>query len=157
MLTRRDILARIAAIAASTVSFAGRAEGLRDEGRRDAGDPLDGSIAGYVAGLRSKRWTAVETTTRALDRCRTEGAAWRAIDAVSPTAIDEAKAADARRRAGRTRGPLDGVPVFAKAIYDMTGLPTTASNADWAKLFPENVCRDAMEVARLRAAGAIVL
>src|SRR5438874_117747 len=65
--------------------------------------------------------------------------------------------ADARLRAGRTRGPLDGVPVFAKAIYDMAGLPTTGSSAEWARLFPERVRRDALEVARLRAAGAIVL
>ena len=49
------------------------------------------------------------------------------------------------------------MPVFAKAIYDMRGLPTTASNAEWARLFPEPVQRDALEVARLRAAGAIVL
>ena len=58
--------------------------------------------------------------------------------------------------AGRA-GPLDGVPVFAKAIYDMSGLPTTGSSAEWARLFPEPVRRDALEVARLRAAGAIVL
>jgi Asp-tRNA(Asn)/Glu-tRNA(Gln) amidotransferase A subunit family amidase len=55
------------------------------------------------------------------------------------------------------RGPLDGVPVFAKAIYDMDGFPTTASSAEWARLFPEPVRRDALEIARLRAAGAIVL
>ncbi len=55
------------------------------------------------------------------------------------------------------RGPLDGVPVFAKAIYDMNGLPTTASNAEWARIFPEPVRRDAIEVTRLRGAGAIVL
>src|SRR6185503_15400119 len=58
---------------------------------------------------------------------------------------------------GRTRGPLDGVPVFGKAIYDMAGLPTTGSSAEWARLFPERVTRDALEIARLRAAGAIVL
>ena len=75
----------------------------------------------------------------------------------SDTAIADARAADARLRAGRTRGPLDGVPVFAKAIYDMDGLPTTGSSAEWARLFPEAVRRDALEVARLRAAGAIVL
>ena len=83
--------------------------------------------------------------------------AWRAIDALSDTALAEARAADARLRAGRVRGPLDGVPVFAKAIYDMKGLPTTGSNAEWARLFPDPVRRDALEVARLRAAGAIVL
>ena len=55
------------------------------------------------------------------------------------------------------RGPLDGVPVLAKSIYDMAGLPTTASSAEWARLFPSAVRRDALEVARLRAAGAIVL
>jgi Asp-tRNA(Asn)/Glu-tRNA(Gln) amidotransferase A subunit family amidase len=47
--------------------------------------------------------------------------------------------------------------VFAKSIYDVEGLPTTASNAAWARLFPEPVPRDALEVARLRAAGAVVL
>jgi Asp-tRNA(Asn)/Glu-tRNA(Gln) amidotransferase A subunit family amidase len=83
--------------------------------------------------------------------------AWRAIDALSDTAVTDANAADARRRRGTTRGPLDGVPVFAKAIYDMKGLPTTASNAEWARLFPEILRRDAIEIARLRAAGAIVL
>jgi aspartyl-tRNA(Asn)/glutamyl-tRNA(Gln) amidotransferase subunit A len=55
------------------------------------------------------------------------------------------------------RGPLDGVPLFAKAIYDMTGLPTTASNAEWAQLFPDPLRRDAIEVERMRAAGAVVL
>jgi Asp-tRNA(Asn)/Glu-tRNA(Gln) amidotransferase A subunit family amidase len=92
-----------------------------------------------------------------MERCRADGMAWRAIDALSATALADAQAADARGRGGTMRGPLDGVPVFAKAIYDMNGLPTTASNADWARLFPEPVRRDAIEVARLRAAGAIVL
>jgi len=120
-------------------------------------DPLDGTIAEYQAGRRRGAWTAAQVTERALDRCRSDGARWRAIDLLSPTALDEARVADARLKAGRLRGPLDGVPVFAKAIYDMRGLPTTGSNAEWARLFPEPLRRDAIEVARLRAAGAIVL
>jgi aspartyl-tRNA(Asn)/glutamyl-tRNA(Gln) amidotransferase subunit A len=52
---------------------------------------------------------------------------------------------------------MDGVPVFAKSIYDMVGLPTTASSAEWARLFPEPLQRDALEITRLRAAGAVVL
>ena len=47
--------------------------------------------------------------------------------------------------------------MFAKAIYDMTGLPTTGSSAEWAALFPEPVRRDSLEVIRMRAAGAVVL
>ena len=145
--TRREALAQLAALAVlpyTRWSVVGS-------------DPLDGTIADYQAGLRTGAWSAAEVTARALDRCRSEGKAWRAIDALSDTAFDDARAADARRRAGKRRGPLDGVPVFAKAIYDMNGLPTTASSAEWARLFPEAVHRDALEVARLRAAGAIVL
>ena len=49
------------------------------------------------------------------------------------------------------------MPLFAKSIYDMKGLPTTGSNAEWARIFPAPVRRDALEVIRLRTAGAVVL
>src|SRR4051812_21522220 len=145
--SRREVLLQLAALAAlplPKLTFT-------------ATDPLDGSIADYQAGRRRGEWTAAELTARALERCRQDGARWRAIDALSPTAASDARAADERLRTGRMRGPLDGVPVFAKAIYDMDGLPTTGSSAEWARLFPELVRRNALEVARLRAAGAIVL
>src|ERR1035437_4399960 len=145
--TRRQALAQLAGLAALPLT--------RWTFAADA--PLDGTIADYQAGRRRGTGTAAEPTARALDRCRAEGARWRAIDALADTALDDARSADVRLRAGRTRGPLDGVPVFAKAIYDMAGLPTTGSSAEWARLFPERVRRDALEVGRLRAAGAIVL
>jgi Asp-tRNA(Asn)/Glu-tRNA(Gln) amidotransferase A subunit family amidase len=145
--TRREALAQLAALVALPLpKWAAMSQ-----------DPLAGTIAEYQAGRRRGAWTATEVTARALDRCRTDGQAWRAIDALAETAPADARAADARHRRGQSRGPLDGVPVFAKAIYDMAGLPTTASSAEWARLFPEPVRRDALEVARLRAAGAIVL
>src|SRR5689334_15597555 len=137
--SRREALSRLAALAASAVSVEARHEGLRYEVR--PADPLEGSIADYAAGLHSGRWGAAEVTAHALERCRTEGMAWRAIDVLSTTAVAEAKAADTRRRGRKRRGLLDGVPVFAKAIYDMNGLPTTASNAEWARIFPEAVRR----------------
>ena len=145
--TRREVLAQLAALVALPLpkwTFIGS-------------DPLGGTIADYQAGRRRGEWTAAEITARALERCHTEGQAWRAIDALADTAPADARAADARRGRGQSRGLLDGVPVFAKAIYDMNGLPTTASSAEWARLFPERVRRDALEVARLRGAGAIVL
>jgi Asp-tRNA(Asn)/Glu-tRNA(Gln) amidotransferase A subunit family amidase len=145
--TRREVLVQLAALAV----------GPRLVRARTDQDPLDGTIADYQAGRRRGAWTAAEVTAGALDRCRGDGSRWRAIDVLSDTALPEARAADARLRAGRVRGPLDGVPVFAKAIYDMKGTPTTGSSAEWARLFPEPVRRDALEVARLRAAGAIVL
>src|SRR4051812_45255225 len=148
-LTRREVLAQLAALAALPL--------LRRDSIFAIDDPLDGTIAGYQSGLRQRKWTATEVTTHAIERCRGQGARWRAIDALADTALDEARAADARFRAARRRGALDGVPVFAKAIYDVNGLPTTGSSAEWAALFPEIVSRDALEVARLRQAGAIIL
>ncbi|HTE46738.1 MAG TPA: amidase, partial [Gemmatimonadaceae bacterium] len=148
MTTRREALAQLASLAAALPlapwTFS-------------AADPLDGTIAEYQAGRRRGAWSAAEVTAHALERCRSDGAKWRAIDALADTALDDARAADARLRDGRTRGPLDGVPVFAKAIYDMVGLPTTGSSAEWARLFPDAVRRDALEITRLRAAGAIIL
>jgi Asp-tRNA(Asn)/Glu-tRNA(Gln) amidotransferase A subunit family amidase len=150
-LTRREALAHIAALAALPLARWPASAFTSD-------DPLDGTIAAYQAGRKRGDFTAVEITQRALERCRTDGARLRAIDALAvESALAEARAADARLRSGRTRGPLDGVPLFAKAIYDVNGLPTTGSNAEWARLFPEVVRRDALEVARMRAAGAIIL
>lgn len=120
-------------------------------------DPLAGTIAEYQAGRARGDWSAVHVTKEAIDRCN----AWKSnlhnIDELSTSALDEARASDARLHRHALRGPLDGVPVFAKAIYDMDGLPTTASNAEWARLFPAPVHRDSVEVARMRSAGAIVL
>jgi Asp-tRNA(Asn)/Glu-tRNA(Gln) amidotransferase A subunit family amidase len=148
--SRREVLAQLAALVAAT-----RLPGL---GRScTASDPLDGTVADYQAGLRTHRWTVSETVSHAFDRCHGDGAAWHAIDALSATTPHEAKAADKRYRSGHPRGPLDGVPVFAKAIYDMAGLPTTGSSAEWARLFPDALRHDALEVERMRAAGAIVL
>ena len=145
--TRREVLAQLAALAvAPRLPFA-----------LNNADPLDGTIAAYQAGRQRKQWSAAEAVAEAIERCRTAGARLHAIDALSPTALDEARASDERRRHGKLHGPLDGVPVFAKSIYDMRGLPTTGSNAEWARLFPDAVQRDAVEVARMRAVGAIVL
>ena len=145
--TRRDVIAQLAALAALPLG----------PWMSRVADPLAGTSTAYQAGRRRGLWTASEITAMALDRCRSRGMALRAIDALAPTALAEARAADARLRTGRTRGPLDGVPVFAKSIYDVAGLPTTASSADWARLFPDAVARDALEVERLRASGAIIL
>jgi aspartyl-tRNA(Asn)/glutamyl-tRNA(Gln) amidotransferase subunit A len=144
--TRRQVIAQLAALSlVPRLPF------------RFADDPLDGTIADYQAGRFRGAWSAAEVTARALERCRTTGAAWRAIDGLASTALMEARASDSRLRANALRGPLDGVPVFAKSIYDVQGLPTTASNADWARLYPEVVQRDAVEVERLRAEGAVIL
>jgi aspartyl-tRNA(Asn)/glutamyl-tRNA(Gln) amidotransferase subunit A len=149
-ISRREAVARLAALAALPA--------VRWNWRVAADDPLDGTIAEFQAGRRVGSWTSESLTRRALERSGSDGLRWRAIDVLtSPRALADARASDARLRAGRLIGPLDGVPVFAKAIYDLDGTPTTASSADWSRLFPGVVRRDALEVRRLRAAGAVIL
>lgn len=69
-------------------------------------------------------------------------------------ARQEAREADARRARGEALGPLAGVPITIKDSIDVAGLPSTFG-LPWRK---EAVAeRDDPHVARLRAAGAIVL
>ncbi|WP_159441691.1 amidase [Roseivivax lentus] len=64
-----------------------------------------------------------------------------------------ARESDARRVEGRARGPLDGIPFAVKNNMDVAGLVTTCGTA--MKLAP--AARDATVVARLRAAGAVLI
>jgi aspartyl-tRNA(Asn)/glutamyl-tRNA(Gln) amidotransferase subunit A len=71
------------------------------------------------------------------------------------TASSEARASDARRRAGTLLGPLDGRLVSVKALFNVAGHVTTAGSKVLRRLAPAKA--DATAVARLRAAGAIVV
>ena len=69
-------------------------------------------------------------------------------------AMDAARAAETEIANGRVRGPLHGVPVGIKDIIDVAGLPTTCHS----KILVGNVAAaDAVVVAKLRQAGAIIL
>jgi aspartyl-tRNA(Asn)/glutamyl-tRNA(Gln) amidotransferase subunit A len=65
-----------------------------------------------------------------------------------------ADAADTRRRAGVTLGPLDGAIVSIKDLFDVAGEPTTAGSLLLSTAPP--ALRDAAVVRRLRQAGAVI-
>ncbi len=71
-------------------------------------------------------------------------------------AITQAAASDAMRKMGVPQGPLAGIPISVKDLFDVEGAPTTAGSAAYASV-AEPARRDATVVARLRAAGAIFL
>lgn len=150
-LSRRDAIARLSALFAVPLVDVPRWLSA------SAADPLQGTIAQFQAGRLRGEYSSLEVTRRALALCRSRGATLRAIDVLAASAEAEARASDTRLRSNSLRGPLDGVPLFAKSIYDVQGTPTTASSAEWARLFVQPVTRDAIEVARLRAAGAVIL
>lgn len=74
-----------------------------------------------------------------------------AIRCLSPTALDEADASD---RQPAPRSPLDGIPLLVKDNIDVAGLPTTGGALALEHARP---ARDAPIIARLRAAGVIIL
>jgi Asp-tRNA(Asn)/Glu-tRNA(Gln) amidotransferase A subunit family amidase len=73
---------------------------------------------------------------------------------LNPAALDEARALDAERKARGPRSPLHGVPIVLKDLIDVAGLPTTGGFVPFGAPVP---ARDATIVARMKAAGALIL
>lgn len=78
--------------------------------------------------------------------------AWAFLD--PGLALAQAREADKRRRAGRPIGPLDGIPVGLKDIFDTRDMPTEMGSPIHEGRRP---VRDSAVAERLRAAGAIIL
>ncbi len=68
--------------------------------------------------------------------------------------LDMARASEARYRRGEARGPLDGVPITIKDTLNVAGWPTRRGSRTTSDA---RVPRDAVSIARLRAAGAVFL
>ncbi|HUB42746.1 MAG TPA: amidase [Streptosporangiaceae bacterium] len=113
----------------------------------------DATMANLRQALARGTITAAELTSFYLARIDSLNPALNAVISVDPGAPAEAAASDARRGAGPVRGPLDGIPVLIKDNVSAAGLPATAGSP--ALLGAE--AADAFLVARLRAAGAVIL
>ncbi len=88
----------------------------------------------------------------AVDR---NGPALHSMIVVNPKALDEARAADAARKAGTAKGALAGIPVLVKDNIETNDGSATTAGSDALR---DNVTlRDAPLVAKMKAAGAIVL
>ncbi|MFN6982337.1 MAG: amidase [Brevundimonas sp.] len=81
------------------------------------------------------------------------GPAINSLISINPSALEDARASDSRRLAGRTL-PLDGVPLVIKDNVEARGMPTTAGSLALAANQPD---RDAPITARLREAGAVLI
>lgn len=115
------------------------------------------SVDDLQAMLASGKWTSAQLTRAYLDRIEAidrNGPTLRSVIAVASNALEQARASDARRKAGKLLGPLDGIPVLIKDNIDIKELPTTAGSLALAE---NHVGRDAPMVALLRAQGAVIL
>jgi aspartyl-tRNA(Asn)/glutamyl-tRNA(Gln) amidotransferase subunit A len=87
-----------------------------------------------------------------IDRYEERVRAWVFVDVDSARATAEERAAELRR--GQWRGPLHGVPIGIKDIFDVFDWPTAAGSRLWEKSIARS---DATVVTRLRQAGAVLL
>jgi len=105
--------------------------------------------------IHSRRASSVDLVRACLDRItRHDRELGAFITLTSDSALDEARRADADLANGIDRGPLHGIPVALKDLYDTAGVRTTGGSRIFADRVPE---RDSAVVERLRAAGAVFL
>lgn len=113
------------------------------------------TITALAPRMASERVTATELVERCLERIREREAeirAWVFVD--EPSARRQAEERDRELQKGLYRGPLHGIPVGIKDLFDVQGWPTAAGS----RLLGDHPARaDAVAVARLRAAGAVLL
>lgn len=120
-------------------------------------DLKSATIADLNAAFKKGTLTAEKLTAFYLARIAAydqQGPAINAVITLNPNALAEAKALDAERKAGKIRGPLHGVPMVLKDLYNTFDLPTTAGSQLLAGSVPP---ADAFVVKKLREAGAIIL
>jgi aspartyl-tRNA(Asn)/glutamyl-tRNA(Gln) amidotransferase subunit A len=111
------------------------------------------ALADVAHAIRSGSTSSEAVTRRCLDVIRERDASINAFIAVTADdAIEAARSADRELAAGRDRGPLHGIPISIKDIFDVAGLPTTAAS----HVRRGHVAtRDATAIGRLRDAGAV--
>lgn len=121
-----------------------------------ATDPALFSATELVRHFRRRTLSPVEVARACqarIERLDREVGAFALVDAEG--ALEAARASEARWRAGRPLGPIDGVPATVKDLNLMKGFPTRRGSRTTEGVPPDAV--DSPPVARLREAGAVFL
>src|ERR1700693_5076736 len=113
------------------------------------------TIAEAAALIGKRELSPVELTESRLARIeRLDGKLHSFIRVLREPALVAARAAEAEIMAGNYRGPLHGIPIGLKDIYETKGVPTTGHS----KVMQDHVpTADAFSVTKLRDAGCIVM
>ena len=112
------------------------------------------SAAEWLDRLKNGDISSVELVEQTLSRINEVNPGLNAMVADDPeTCIRQAQEADSQRRKG-TELPLLGLPITVKDSIDAAGFPSTGGSFAREHFRPE---KDSTVVARLRAAGAIVI
>lgn len=113
-----------------------------------------GSATWLAEAIRMRRLSSIQSVDACLARIAEVNPRLNAVVTLASTARDDARRADTELARGILRGPLHGVPFTVKDSLDTAGVTTTAGTVGWRDRVPT---RDATVVARLKAAGAILI
>ena len=153
------VVAGLALVATGLGASAGSGAGAqgRGEGRAAAFAIEEATITAVHGEMRAGRLTCealVQHYLRRIEAYDKQGPAINALILVNPRVVDEARALDARRRAGEPMAPLHCVPMIVKDNFETRDLPSTNGSLALAGFVS---AKDAFQVARVKAAGALVL
>ena len=115
----------------------------------------EATLAVRAARLASGEETCASLVDKYRRRIEATGDRLRAVLELDPDADANAKRLDAERAAGRVRGPLHGLPILVKDNIDTGDHMTTTAGS--LALEGSRAPRDAFAIAKLRAAGALLL
>ena len=133
------------------------AESKKREGNWNDFPLLEVDIKGLQEDYAKGRRSIAEVTALYLNRIEQidkSGPTLRAIIDINPNALSFAKTLDKERVAGKSRGPLHGIPIVLKDNIDTQDQPTTAGSRALKGSIP---LKDSEIAKKLRAAGAVIL
>ncbi|PPK66154.1 amidase family protein [Actinokineospora auranticolor] len=113
------------------------------------------TVVDLQAAMHTRRLSSEQVTRGYLLRIERLNPRLNAVVRVNPDAVAMARRSDAQRRAHGARGPLEGIPVLLKENMNTADRQGTTAGAK--ALLDAKPAADAFLVARLRAAGAVIL
>ncbi len=113
------------------------------------------SATSLAQAIRNKRVSSQEVVEAYIHRIEAVNPQLNAVvQLTADTALTQARQADVALARGEIKGPLHGVPITIKDSFDTEGVISTGGTKGRASYVPQ---QDATAVARMRAAGAILL
>src|SRR5689334_22411576 len=109
------------------------------------------TLAGVAAQIRERKLSPGELTHACLDRIERLNPTLNAfITVTADQAVDAARQAESEITAGNYRGPLHGIPIGLKDLFDTAGILTTAASNQYRTRIPTE---DAYVVRQLKQLG----
>lgn len=115
---------------------------------------VNGDVTAIAAAIAANELSPVAVMEKTLERIAACDTALQAYVHLNPSASQQAREAGEAAKQGRKLGPLHGVPIAIKDNYLTADMPTTAGSRAPGYRYPQ---KDAAAVARLRAAGAVLI